>query len=381
MIRLASCTGPILDAPYAAEGRDLTRRVSGFGDLSRDSFVDGYALGPVRVALGGLLAWHALASTAEFESEASLGQAFQATLVPTALLPSARVYGVILALRVCLAVMVVFAIGARSALFVSAFIGSWLLACESAHVQAAPLALYGFSLLLSLTPCDRSWRSSELNDPVPRTRKGQFSAARLAQLQVSFLYFVSGVGHILDSEWRSGLGFASVVLRPDLSSALAKLTIMSEFAICGALAWHPTRVVALWWGVWFHLGLAAALGVDVTKLRYGLPLWLTFALYGLFVTPDFRARKVRFDPLRFWGKATLILVPWFDWFGRFDLAPWEPDCHLGHSVVVERRDGEKVTGIRALAMVARCIPMLFPFWGPLALVASFTRKGDLTPSS
>ena len=29
-----------------------------------------------------------------------------------------------------------------------------------------------------------------------------------------------------------------------------------------------------------------------------------------------------------------------------------------------------ITGVRAFAMVARCLPLLFPFWAPLALVAA-----------
>ena len=69
------------------------------------------------------------------------------------------------------------------------------------------------------------------------------------------------------------------------------------------------------------------------------------------------------------------------WLGRFEVKPWEPDDQPGHSVVVERRDGERVTGVRAFAMVARCLPVLFPFWAPLALLASFTRQGDLTAAS
>ena len=32
-------------------------------------------------------------------------------------------------------------------------------------------------------------------------------------------------------------------------------------------------------------------------------------------------------------------------------------------------------------MIARCIPLLFPFWAPIALLASFTRQGDLSSAS
>jgi hypothetical protein len=41
-----------------------------------------------------------------------------------------------------------------------------------------------------------------------------------------------------------------------------------------------------------------------------------------------------------------------------------------------RRDGTHATGVRALAMLARCIPLLFPLWAPFAFVASFTKGGE-----
>ena len=51
----------------------------------------------------------------------------------------------------------------------------------------------------------------------------------------------------------------------------------------------------------------------------------------------------------------------------------------GHVIVVVRRDGTRATGIRALAMVARCVPLLFPLWAPLAFVASLTERGEASP--
>ena len=35
-------------------------------------------------------------------------------------------------------------------------------------------------------------------------------------------------------------------------------------------------------------------------------------------------------------------------------------------------------GVRAFAMLTRCLPLLFPLWAPVTLLASFTRRGDLT---
>ena len=77
-------------------------------------------------------------------------------------------------------------------------------------------------------------------------------------------------------------------------------------------------------------------------------------------------------------KIAGTVVPFIDWLGRFDVKPWEPDDQPGHSLVVIRRDGTPVTGVRAFAMLTRCLPLLFAIWAPIALFASFTRQGDLT---
>jgi hypothetical protein len=50
-------------------------------------------------------------------------------------------------------------------------------------------------------------------------------------------------------------------------------------------------------------------------------------------------------------------------------------------VVIVRRDGTHATGVRALAMVARCTPLLFPLWAPLAFVASFTKGGETSANA
>src|SRR6185369_12668564 len=109
-----------------------------------------------------------------------------------------------------------------------------------------------------------------------------------------------------------------VLTRPEVASATAKLAIMTELLLCVALWFRPTRVVALWWGLWFHVMIQATSQVETFTV-------LSLAMYGLFVTPDYRARMVRFDPSRFWGKVAGILVPALDWFARFQVEPWEPD--------------------------------------------------------
>jgi hypothetical protein len=355
----------------------------------RDEIADGYVLGPVRAAIGALLAWQALDSAEELAKIGYFGDKFHVPMIPDVFVPSHRVYAVVLAARVCLAAMVVIGIWARPALASSALFGMWLLLCDRNQFHHNRYSLFCYALLLSLTPCDRSWRATE--PAVPEPRQGFFWGVRLVQLQASLIYLASGGSKLLDPDWRDGLVLSDrfvryahvavahgvprqlvdVLSQPDVSSALAKLAITTELFLCIALWLGPARIFALWWGLWFHLTIQATANVETFSI-------LALTIYGAFVTPDYRARVIRFDPSRFWGKLAGTCVPALDWFARFQVDPWEPDDQRGHSVVVVRRDGARVTGIRALAMVTRCIPLLFAVWGPVALVASFTKKGDLT---
>ncbi|MCW5836978.1 MAG: HTTM domain-containing protein [Labilithrix sp.] len=355
----------------------------------RDELEDGYVLGPVRAAVGALLGWHALVAAEELAKIGYFGDTFHVAMIPEALVPAPRVYAVVLAARVCLAVMVAIGVWARPALAVSAALGLWLLLCDRNQFHHNRYSLYAYALLLSLTPCDRSWRATEPAVPAPRL--GPWWGVRLAQLQVSLVYLASGGSKLLDPDWRDGLvlgdriaryahvaiakgvppAVVDLLARPDVASATAKLAIMTELVLCIALWLRPTRVVALWWGVWFHVVIQATSKVETFSV-------LALSLYGVFVTPDYRARRLRFDPSRFWGKLAGVVVPALDWFARFQVEPWEPDDQRGHSVVLVRRDGERATGVRAVAMIARCVPLLFPLWAPIALLTSFTRRGDLT---
>lgn len=355
----------------------------------RDEIADGYVLGPVRAAVGVLLGWHALTAAQELAVVGYFGDTFHMPMVPDVLVPSHRMYAVVLAARLCLAVMVAIGVWARPALAVSALFGMWLLFCDRNQFHHNRYSLYCYALLLSLTPCDRSWRASE--PAVPAPRQGPFWAVRLLQFQVSLVYLASGGSKLLDPDWRDGLvladrisryahvaiaqGVPSGVVRflgnADVSSALAKLAIMTELVLCAALWFRPTRVVAMWWGLWFHVAIQSTSKVETFSV-------LALSLYGVFVTPDFRERTLRYDPSRFTGKLAGTFVPMLDWFARFRVEPWEPDDQRGHSIVVVRRDGGRATGVRAFAMIARCIPILFPLWAPIALLASFTQRGDLT---
>jgi hypothetical protein len=247
-----------------------------------------------------------------------------------------------------------------------------------------------FAVLLSLSPCDRSVSLAIAPDAPKASRHGPLWAQRLAQAQTSMVLIVAGTTKLLNADWRQGavlgdlLGHwpavvgahgtladvAEVLARPGPSGALAKAVIATELFLAFGLWIERTRVFALWWGAWFHLfGLAlGALG--------SLPIMMLFAL-ALFATPDTNARKLWYDPARPLGTIYARTVGALDWLARFDIEPWAPDAlRGGHHLVVVRRDGSRATGVRALAMVARCTPLLFPLWAPIALVASFTKHGE-----
>jgi vitamin K-dependent gamma-carboxylase-like protein len=355
----------------------------------RDEIADGYILGPVRAALGALLVYQALSAGEELARFGYFGDTFHVSMLPDVLVPSHRLYALLLALRVCLGVMVTIGVWTRPALALSALFGAFLLVCDRNQFHHNRYSLFCYALLLALTPCDRSWRA--LDAPVLVPRRGPFWGVRLAQVQVSLVYLASGGSKLLDADWRDGLVLGDRVsrhaqlaiatgvprrvvewlARADVASALAKLAITTELFLCIALWLRPTRIIALWWGLWFHVAIQATSKVETFTL-------LTLAMYGTFVTPDYRERTLRFDPSRVWGKLAGTLVPALDWFGRFEVKPWEPDDKAGHSVVILRRDEGSATGIRAFAMLTRCLPLLFPMWAPVALFASFTRRGDLT---
>ncbi len=347
---------------------------------------DAHVLGVVRIAMGGLLLLQSLSAAGELVERGYFGDAFHMPFLPEALVAPRSLYVAMLALRVLLAMLVLVGHRARGALLGSALLGLYALLCDRLGYHHNRYAVLCFAFLLSFTPCDRALTVT----PSFADRVGPRWAVRLAQAQVALIYLASGGSKLLDPDWRDGRVIFDRFVRyggeaiargvpprvveaftqPLVTSALAKLAISTELFLAFALFSRRLRIYALWWGLMFHLT------IEVTS-RVELFTWLTLTTYAFFVTPDFRARKLFFDPSRPRGRWVGHIVRWFDWFARLEVRSWTPD-HLrkGHTIVVVRRDGSRATGIRALAMIARCIPLLFPLWAPLALVASFTRGGE-----
>ncbi len=352
----------------------------------RDEVGDAYVLGAVRVALGVLLFENALRAARELQ-DGYFGDAFHWPIVPEALVASRTVYAVLVVAQVLLGALVVAGYRARAALLMSALAGTYVLCCDRLEFHHNRWALFCYSFLLALSPCDRSFCVA--GDPAI-VRIGPLWAARLAQVQLSIIYAASGGSKLLDADWRSGrvvlerihmFGYQAVAHgvpqavvdwlgQPEVASALAKLAIGTELFLVAGLWGGRTRVFALWWGVCFHLLIEATSRVEGFT-------WLTLAVYALFATPDVRARKLFYDSSRLRGRMIARTVLLLDWLARFEIKPWAPDAvKTGRAVVIVRRDGTRATGLGALAMVARATPLLFPLWGPLAFIASFSKGGE-----
>ncbi len=357
---------------------------------ARDELGDATVLGRVRLSLGLLMFVSALQAVRALQGNEDRADLFRWPLWPDALVAVPPVLAAIVAAQVVLAMLVVSGQRSRGALLASGLLSLDVMGCDRLQFHHNRYALALYAILMSLSPCDRS---VHLGPPVPRV--GPLWAARLAGLQVSLVYLASGGSKLLDLDWRSGAvllerlrlyGAQAVaagvpprimdfLARPESTSGLAKLAIATEILLAVGL-WIPsTRVMALWWGVGFHVVIEATARVEGFS-------WLTLTMYGVFVTPDVAARRFFYDPSRRKGRWLARGVVLLDWLSRFEVKAWEPDAvKRGHSVVVVRRDGTLATGLGAVAMVARCTPLLFPLWAPLAFAASFTDRGDASSTA
>jgi hypothetical protein len=359
-----------------------------FGFL--DGTVDGTFLAPVRVAVGGMMFFHGMVAARELRLVGYSGEAFHMSLLPDRLIFPEKVYLSLVALRCVLAAMVVLGIRPRPALFFGGLLALYSIAVDTVGFHHNRYSLACYAILLSFTPCDKAWLlgGDERGEAV---KIGPSWALLLCQLQVALVYLASGGSKLLDPDWRAGTvlyerfvtygavaeaqgvphGVLALLGTPLASSILAKLAIFTELTLPLLLFGRRTRPVAIAWGIVFHVVIQLTSAVEIFSV-------LTLTMYGTFVTGDVRARRLRYDPESALARSVAALVKATDWFARFEVKPWEPDGLVeGHRIVVFRRDGSRATGLSAVAMLARGIPLFFLGWGPLALAASFGKNGDV----
>jgi hypothetical protein len=206
---------------------------------------------------------------------------------------------------------------------------------------------------------------------------------------VALVYLASGGSKLLDPDWRSGRvllgrvalyggqavaqGVPSAVVeglsRPGVAALLSALAIGTELGLVVGLWPHRTRALALWWGTWFHLTIEATSRVEGFT-------WLTLALYALFATPDRHARTLLYDASSARARLGARVVRLADWLRRFEIrTPTSEEARNapGAALVTVDRNGRRATGLGALAVVARSVPVLFPLWVPIAVLARLAR--------
>jgi len=362
----------------AAESKRLARG-SSFFDEERDAYV----LGSLRLALSVLLFFNSGRLVLELAHGGYFGEFFHLPIWPEGWVPSRTVYAWLLAFQGLAAVLAFLGLGARGALLGAAGVGLFLLGCDRLQYHNNRYALLLFGFLLAFTPCDRSFRLARKPRTLPlATRVAPTFARKLLQIQASLVYASSACGKLFDSDWFGGqvllLRFESVApfwashgvslpraLEAVLSSPLfasfaAKVAISTELFIALGL-WLPrTRRAALWVGVMFHFWIEVSARVELFSYTMG-------AVYLAFVTPELRERRFEYNPASPRARAFARALPWLDWLARFEIA--ELPAGTGRPFRVVDRSGVARSGVSGVAALAEAMPVLFPLWVPLALIA------------
>jgi Vitamin K-dependent gamma-carboxylase len=330
-----------------------------------------YLLGLLRVVFGGLLLAYTLKRGQDLWLRGYFGDVFHLPVWPEAWVPSRPLYTALLGLQATCAVLAVVGVRSRGALLAGAGCGLFLLLCDRLQYHNNRYELLLVTILVSLTPCDRSfrWRRPARPGPGPRW------AARMVGAQLSIAYLASSVGKLLDPEWRGGsvlhLRFShgphidqhllpslveQLIAQPWFSWVASVAAITSELFLALGLWFPRTRVAALWLGVMFHVGIELSARVELFSYT------MLFG-YLVFVTPELRERTLSFSASHPRGAPLSGLFRRLDFFARF-----RHESHAaGDLMRVADRRGRLHHGLGALRELARAIPLLFPLWAPLAL--------------
>jgi hypothetical protein len=392
-----SATGPAEGAPAAhdgGEGPGAAARDDGAGAAASDGGAgaagrddgagaggtlgrwlreegDTYLLGLARFGFGLLLTSASLTLFREARG-GFFRDSFYVSFLPEALLPGEAAYRALLAAHALFAAWVVVGWRARPALGLASLVGLYLLLCNRLEYHNNRYALYCYAFLLSFAPCDRAFALGAPREPA--ARRGPLWAQRLVQAQASLVYLASGLTKLADPDWRGGVmlgdraarflerrrlgwpadDFLAWFSQPHVSSPFSKLVIATELFLALGL-WAPrVRAVALWVGFFFHLT------IEITQ-QVQLFSYTTLTVYLLFVAPATRERALEVPPARAaLGEAVRVL----DWLARFEIRP-APE---GAPLAAVDRDGRRATGLGAIVLLCRALPLFFPLWLPLAAV-------------
>jgi vitamin K-dependent gamma-carboxylase-like protein len=341
---------------------------------------DTYVLGLLRVGFSTLLLVQTLKRGRELLEWGYFGDVFHMPLWPEHFVPSGPVYGALLCFQVACCLLALVGLRARPALFSAAACGLFCFFCDRLQYHNNRYELLLLALLVSTTPCDRSF----LPLRAPRLGNGPRWAAALVGAQLSIVYLASSLGKLLDPDWRGGAvlllrfelgrhigerflpaGVASILTQPWFAQAAALAAISNELFLAVGLWFKRTRALALWLGVMFHIGIELSAHVELFS-------YTMLCGYVVFVTPELRDRRVAWRTSRPRGRRLAELFRRLDWLLRFRHEP--ANAAQTELLVTYDRQQREHHGLAAWRELARATPLLFPLWLPLALLTWRSRS-------
>ncbi len=355
-------------------GSSLVARAARALRALRDQEGSALLLAFVRIGFGLLLLNEAWLATQQLRGPGFFGGYFHQPMLPEWLVVSEGPYRALVFAQWALAVAIVSGRAARPALLIAAALLVYTMLCDRLWFHHYRHTMAAFSTLLALSPCDRHLVLGRADVP----GNAPLWAANAMKAQVSVMYLASGGSKVFDPDWRGGLMMRGMVASfsrlvqsrgipgewidalqtPAAASLLAKGAIATELSLAVALWWPPTRRLALWVGVLFHLSISLMTPVQLFTAEM-------LCVYLVFVTPDRAARVLRHDPVRdhFAG-----IVESLDWLGRYRLEPAK-----GSPLTIVDRDGTELRGTQAAACIFGTLPALFLAWPLVAIIARVTR--------
>jgi hypothetical protein len=154
----------------------------------------------------------------------------------------------------------------------------------------------------------------------------------------------------------------SLLTDRDFHTGAAKAIVLTELFIAAGLWLRPTRYVAVWVAVVFHVAIEASASVQVFSL-------LAIAVLAIWATPSTRDRVIRVDPTHAGERRLATLIRGLDWLARFRLEQGRP----GSALDVRNRKGPHLRGAPAVALVLSRLPLTAWFALPTLLLPSVRR--------
>ena len=204
----------------------------------------------------------------------------------------------------------------------------------------------------------------------------------LLRFECSAVYAASGLSKLVDPDWFGGTVTWQRVVRArddleawplpewvlsaltdrDFHTGAAKVIVLTELFIAAGLWWRPTRYVAVWVAVMFHVGIEVSASVQVFSL-------LAIAALTIWATPSTRDRVIRIDPTDGRQQRLGALIGRLDWLARFRVEPGPPASALEAG----DRQGPRLRGGPALALVFSRLPLTAWFALPMLLLPRVRR--------